>query len=408
MSLFLLSSNWTVLKDEYGSDYFYHPFADKAAFVDTLTNEKDKETQAMAMPIEEEVIKGSFCVEVMFANMPEEDIYYFSVSTNKGEKLIQRYKSNIKRKTDSPHWGEVFDVLIDNCRVMLFTVWKTSKYKPKVAGQCIFSIKQFCDYKYNRLLYKLNPAGELKFTIQRNSVNTLLRRRVDFSLCPEDDRVFGAPMIASEYTSYVPSFVVAAIQVIEQRGLRALGIYRVSGSALEVKKAQAEVVRACKNQKNLYHVLDPFDVNCTATLLKTFFRSLPSSLLGEVVFEGLGALLQGNSARETKLNEETAQILATIISGLDIINVSTAVFLFDHLLHVAEQGEANKMTISNLSIVFGPTLFPQTSGAMTMRSGLQGSATQGKIVAVILHNWPTIREIVIEKSSLLCGPEINR
>jgi hypothetical protein len=25
-----------------GSDYFYHPFADKAAFVDTLTNEKDK------------------------------------------------------------------------------------------------------------------------------------------------------------------------------------------------------------------------------------------------------------------------------------------------------------------------------------------------------------------------------
>jgi len=73
--------------------------------------------------------------------------------------------------------------------------------------------------------------------------------------------------------------------------------------------------------------------------------------------------------------------LHAIINGLPDPNYATLRALILHLNRVQENSRVNRMSSSNLAIVFGPTLMGASTG-----SNIQDAAWQVRVIETILSN----------------------
>ncbi|RKO88556.1 Rho GTPase-activating protein domain-containing protein, partial [Blyttiomyces helicus] len=141
-------------------------------------------------------------------------------------------------------------------------------------------------------------------------------------------------------------------------GLDEVGVYRLSGSTTEV--AQLKQIFNCGTDIDLTTTLNP-DPHAVASMFKSFFRELPEPLLTNDLardFTAISASLDGadprgeNSATDPTLLRE----IATICRKLPRENYNVLSLLFAHLHKVQARSATNKMTVSNLQVIFSPTL----------------------------------------------------
>jgi Rho GTPase-activating protein RGD1 len=142
-----------------------------------------------------------------------------------------------------------------------------------------------------------------------------------------------------------------------------------------------------RNPENFVH-----DVNSMAGLLKQFFRELPDPLLTAEHYQGfidaaskwlgfkcMGIFLANQIETEDDLVRRDS--LHAIINSLPDPNYATLRALVLHLNRVQENSSANRMSVSNLAIVFGPTLMGANSGG-----NIQDAAWQVRVIETILSN----------------------
>ncbi|APA07269.1 hypothetical protein sscle_02g020390 [Sclerotinia sclerotiorum 1980 UF-70] len=175
--------------------------------------------------------------------------------------------------------------------------------------------------------------------------------------------------------SAVPMIVYQCIQAVDLFGLEVEGIYRLSGTASHIMKIKAMFDNDAskvdfRNPESFFH-----DVNSVAGLLKQFFRELPDPLLTS---EQYPAFIEA-----AKHDDETVRrdSLHAIINGLPDPNYATLRALTLHLNRVQESSASNRMTASNLAIVFGPTLMGANSGP-----NIQDAGWQVRVIDTILNN----------------------
>lgn len=120
------------------------------------------------------------------------------------------------------------------------------------------------------------------------------------------------------------------------------------------------------------------DINSVATLLKHFLRDLPDPLLTSANYTSFltAARIDDDIVRRDSLH--------AIINDLPDPNYATLRQLTLHLHKVAEHSAQNKMTPSNLAIVFGPTLMGQ--GGMGGAGDVKDAGWQAKVVETIILN----------------------
>ncbi|KAK6614665.1 Rho-GTPase-activating protein 7 [Botrytis cinerea] len=182
--------------------------------------------------------------------------------------------------------------------------------------------------------------------------------------------------------SAVPMIVYQCIQAVDLFGLEVEGIYRLSGTASHIMKIKAmfdngkldNLVDASKvdfrNPESFFH-----DVNSVAGLLKQFFRELPDPLL---TIEQYPAFIEAAKHDDEIVRRDS---LHAIINGLPDPNYATLRALTLHLNRVQESSASNRMTASNLAIVFGPTLMGANSGP-----NMSDAGWQVRVVDTILKN----------------------
>jgi len=108
MTLCLLSSCWIILTDENGNEYFYNTAVDKAAFFKNLTDESKNEIENQKSGVKFKNVKASFYLQVHYAEMIEEEEYFFTVSVDVENKMVIKHRSGTsKKKTNLPLWNEV-------------------------------------------------------------------------------------------------------------------------------------------------------------------------------------------------------------------------------------------------------------------------------------------------------------
>ncbi|KAJ3451243.1 rho/rac/cdc gtpase-activating protein [Anaeramoeba flamelloides] len=165
----------------------------------------------------------------------------------------------------------------------------------------------------------------------------------------EETRIFGVPLQVAiqregRNESSPPSIVEKSIMYLEEHGVDQEGIYRLSGSMLQMGELKEKFNRGEK--VNLETVRDE---NTVGSLMKLYFRELPEPILTEKYTPRLPKL--------SKLDQETQKKrLIHVYNNIPEVNRAVLRWLFPHLYRVSLHAETNKMTPQNLAIVFAPTL----------------------------------------------------
>ncbi|XP_045524524.1 rho GTPase-activating protein 4-like isoform X2 [Pieris brassicae] len=147
----------------------------------------------------------------------------------------------------------------------------------------------------------------------------------------------------------LPTPLVSCVRVIAGYGLRQQGVFRVSGSQVEMQALRAAFERG---EDPLADVRDASDMNSVCGLLKLYLRELRPPLVPPQLRERLvrAAAVPDDAAFAARLREELAALPRPALLVLR--------YLFAFLAHLAEHSDRNMMDAWNLAICLGPTLLP--------------------------------------------------
>ncbi|CAM4656781.1 hypothetical protein PO909_027343 [Leuciscus waleckii] len=204
----------------------------------------------------------------------------------------------------------------------------------------------------------------------------------------------------------IPFIIKKCIAEIERRALRMKGIYRVNGVKTRVEK----LCQAFENGKELVELSQssPHDIS---NVLKLYLRQLPEPIMPFRLYNSLMGLAKeslaivGPEGAETgkgpdlvDLGSETDPELLALIERLKNLlkelpkpNTNTLRYISRHLRRIAELEDDNKMSPSNLGIVFGPSLMrPRPSGATVSLSSLVDYPYQARVVETLIVFYSSI------------------
>jgi len=178
-------------------------------------------------------------------------------------------------------------------------------------------------------------------------------------------------------TEFIPYLVKVCCDIVTERGLDIVGIYRVPGNNAAVTYLTEQVNKGVEN----FALEDQRwqDVNVVSSLLKSFFRKLPDPLF---TVEMYSLFIE---ASKIELAARRMDQLRKLVRELPEIHLETLKYLTSHLCQVAEHSTVNKMEVRNLAIVFGPTLVRTTDDNMV--SMVTDMSQQCRIIESILSNW---------------------
>ncbi|XP_039277868.1 SLIT-ROBO Rho GTPase-activating protein 1 isoform X4 [Nilaparvata lugens] len=147
----------------------------------------------------------------------------------------------------------------------------------------------------------------------------------------------------------IPLIVKSCIRVINLYGLHHQGIFRVSGSQVEINNFREAFERG---EDPLADVTDASDINSVAGVLKLYLRELREPLFPIIYFEQFMELAQLESKQEFVMR------MKDLVQSLPRCVVIVMRYLFAFLNHLSEYSDENMMDPYNLAICFGPTLVP--------------------------------------------------
>ncbi|XP_038640947.1 rho GTPase-activating protein SYDE1-like [Scyliorhinus canicula] len=200
----------------------------------------------------------------------------------------------------------------------------------------------------------------------------------------------------------VPLLIQKCVSEIEKRGLKAVGLYRLCGSAA-VKKELRDSFERDSASVNLSEEIYP-DINVITGILKDYLRELPSALITKTLYE---VVLEAMAKWPLKMAMGVPDAGATPANTVALLDClpeaekATLTLLLDHLSLVASLQESNKMTCQNLAVCFGPVLLGQKQessqpGARTFSHSKElANALDFKMHIEVLHYllqlWPSDR-----------------
>uniref|UniRef100_A0A665W289 SLIT-ROBO Rho GTPase-activating protein 1 n=1 Tax=Echeneis naucrates TaxID=173247 RepID=A0A665W289_ECHNA len=147
----------------------------------------------------------------------------------------------------------------------------------------------------------------------------------------------------------IPRVVESCIRYINLYGLQHQGIFRVSGSQLEVNDIKNSFERG---NDPLTDDENNHDINSVAGVLKLYFRGLENPLFPKERFSDLLSCIRIENLYDRALY--IRKILLTIPRSVLIVMR----YLFAFLNHLSQYSDENMMDPYNLAICFGPTLMP--------------------------------------------------
>lgn len=175
---------------------------------------------------------------------------------------------------------------------------------------------------------------------------------------PLPNQVFGVPLQLLRQRSSdgdcVPVVMRDTIGFLSEQGLEIEGIFRRSANVTLVKEIQHRYNSGAPVQFSEIE-----DVHLAAVILKTFLRELPEPLLTYKLYNDIVNFSSAPS-------DSQVTIMKALVESLPEENYESLRYLITFLVQVSYNSEANKMTNSNLAVVFGPNLLWGQDNAMTL------------------------------------------
>ncbi|NWX33044.1 RHG29 protein, partial [Notiomystis cincta] len=208
----------------------------------------------------------------------------------------------------------------------------------------------------------------------------------------------------------IPFIIKKCTSEIESRALNVKGIYRVNGAKSRVEK----LCQAFENGKDLVELSELY-AHDISNVLKLYLRQLPEPLiLFRLYNEFIGLAKESQNANEeldakqASPKAKTRQSLCIelnriiikikdLLKQLPVPNYNTLQYLIGHLHRVTEQCDENKMSASNLGIIFGPTLIrPRQTDATVSLSSLVDYPYQARVVELLITYYEKIFDVSLK------------
>uniref|UniRef100_A0A8C3VBB8 SLIT-ROBO Rho GTPase-activating protein 2 n=1 Tax=Catharus ustulatus TaxID=91951 RepID=A0A8C3VBB8_CATUS len=151
----------------------------------------------------------------------------------------------------------------------------------------------------------------------------------------------------------IPLVVESCIRFISRHGLQHEGIFRVSGSQVEVNDIKNAFERG---EDPLAGDQNDHDMDSIAGVLKLYFRGLEHPLFPKDIFHDLIACVTMDNLQERALH------VRKVLLNLPKSTLIVMRYLFAFLNHLSQFSEENMMDPYNLAICFGPTLMSVPEG----------------------------------------------
>ncbi|XP_049884728.1 rho GTPase-activating protein 1-like [Pectinophora gossypiella] len=220
--------------------------------------------------------------------------------------------------------------------------------------------------EYDKLLLSKNPrAAELARQsfekAEKLPEQTDAKVTVKESLSPPPTQQFGVSLqfIKENNANMVDSIPPVVRQCVEfltqPDALETEGIFRRSANISVIKELQ----RACNRGEPISFRNDPHNA---AVLLKTFLRDLEEPLMTFDLYEEI-LKFQTWSHRD-----KPRQVKILILERLPLDNYKLLKYIIQFLWKVQDRSCLNKMTSSNLAVVFGPNLAWPPNGQMSLQA----------------------------------------
>ncbi|XP_055040754.1 SLIT-ROBO Rho GTPase-activating protein 2 isoform X1 [Misgurnus anguillicaudatus] len=184
-----------------------------------------------------------------------------------------------------------------------------------------------------------------------------------------------------ESSQIIPLMVESCIRFISRHGLHHEGIFRVSGSQVEVNDIKNAFERG---EDPLAGDQNDHEMDSIAGVLKLYFRGLEHALFPKEVFHDLMSCVSMENLQDRAVH------IRKVLLSLPTNTLVIMRYLFAFLNHLSQYSDDNMMDPYNLAICFGPTL-------MSVPEGHDQVSCQA-------HVNELIKTIIIHHESIFPGP----
>ncbi|KAJ3435642.1 rho gtpase-activating protein 68f [Anaeramoeba flamelloides] len=165
--------------------------------------------------------------------------------------------------------------------------------------------------------------------------------------------------------------------VIEEHGINEEGIFRISGQLSEI-----ELLRKDFNEGRKIVYKDKSNIHNYTGLLKLILRGFPETILTNNLYEQILRILRYDEEVQLKQLKDKMFILPRLNRTI----IKTICTL---CIKISDNHEVNKMTIDNLSRIFGPTLCSKKNSMMDPETVLN----ENKLFKMIIQNYDFLFEL---------------
>uniref|UniRef100_A0A8C6P6R5 Rho GTPase activating protein 42a n=1 Tax=Nothobranchius furzeri TaxID=105023 RepID=A0A8C6P6R5_NOTFU len=173
------------------------------------------------------------------------------------------------------------------------------------------------------------------------------------------------------------NFVKKCVELVETRGLTTLGLYRTGGVNSKVQRLMTTSTASSDMQLDA----ESWDNKTITSGLKDYFRCLAEPLLTY--------RLHKEFIRAAKYDDQKHRVRAihALVHRLPDRNRAMLDVLAKHLLRVSSHSNQNLMTVSNLGMIFGPTLMRSQEETVAAMMNIK---FQNIVVEIIIENHDKI------------------
>ncbi|KAM9347962.1 rho GTPase-activating protein 42-like [Symphorus nematophorus] len=172
------------------------------------------------------------------------------------------------------------------------------------------------------------------------------------------------------------NFVKKCIELVEARGITTLGLYRTGGVNSKVQRLMTSVF-ASTAPADMQLDADTWDNKTITSGLKNYFRCLAEPLLTY--------RLHKEFIKAAKYDDQKHRVRAihALVHKLPEKNRAMLDLLTNHLHKVSSHSDQNMMTVSNLGMIFGPTLMRSQEETVAAMMNIK---FQNIVVEIIIEN----------------------
>ncbi|XP_068172632.1 rho GTPase-activating protein 42 isoform X2 [Antennarius striatus] len=265
-----------------------------------------------------------------------------------------KLKSCIRRKTDSIDKRFCFDIEV----LERNDIYRGTLFRP---------LQFFCKVRHGVM------------TLQALSESN---RRLWLEAMDGKEPIYNLPAILSKKEETFLNeagfnFVRKCIDLVEMRGINAMGLYRIGGVNSKVQKLMTTVF---SSKAPVDMDLDPetWDNKTITSGLKNYLRCLTEPLM---TFK-----LHKDFILAAKSDDQNYRVCAVhaLVHKLPDRNKEMLELLIKHLVTVSKQSQFNLMTISNLGVIFGPTLMRSQEETVAAMLNIK---FQNIVVEILIENF---------------------